>query len=91
MEAHGPVRMEGMPVFDFECAACGKTTEILVRSGGAKPRCASCKSVRLKKAFSAPAIITKGSGATTKVKTSGAGSKGGCSGKSCGSCCGGCH
>ncbi len=87
MEARPSGARGSMPVYDFECSGCGRTCEILVRTGDKKPRCPSCGSAKLKKSFSAPSIITRGGGGT-KVKTSA--SRSGCSRSSCGGCSG-CH
>jgi putative FmdB family regulatory protein len=71
-----------MPIYEYECAACGDRCEVLVRSEADKPRCPECNSARLKKAISAPSVITRGS-KTSSVKTWSPPMDGG------GSCCGG--
>lgn len=50
-----------MPIFDFRCAACGKTCELLVRSS-ATPVCPECGSTQLEKQVSlvAPQGTTAG-------------------------------
>jgi putative FmdB family regulatory protein len=38
-----------MPLFDFTCAACGKVSEVLVRSAEDKPACPHCASPRMER------------------------------------------
>jgi putative FmdB family regulatory protein len=52
-----------MPIYEYVCDACGKTTEVIQRMKAAPLRiCPHCGGKKLKKAFSAPAIQFKGSG-----------------------------
>lgn len=44
-----PFHDAAMPLFDFACAACGKVSEILVRSADEKPACPACGSTRLER------------------------------------------
>jgi putative FmdB family regulatory protein len=51
-----------MPLYEYECRACGKRTEVLQRFSDAPPTvCPSCGG-ELKKLPSAPAVQFKGSG-----------------------------
>ena len=51
-----------MPIYEYECAACGKKTEVIQRLGDRQIRlCPHCGG-KLKKKVSAPAIQFKGSG-----------------------------
>lgn len=52
-----------MPLYEYECPACGERFE-LIESHTAKPRktCPDCKSRRLRRLVSAPAVHFKGSG-----------------------------
>lgn len=43
-----------MPIFDFQCRACGTASELLVR-GSIPPRCPACGTDALDKQVSAPA------------------------------------
>ncbi|MFH1858130.1 MAG: zinc ribbon domain-containing protein [Candidatus Omnitrophota bacterium] len=47
-----------MPLYDFRCAECGRTTEVLVRTSLEKesPECPECGSKRLERLISAPNI-----------------------------------
>ncbi|UCH77665.1 MAG: zinc ribbon domain-containing protein [Candidatus Coatesbacteria bacterium] len=48
-----------MPVYEYECAACGARFEILVREPGTAPGpCPSCGSRRATKLFSVFAVAT---------------------------------
>jgi putative FmdB family regulatory protein len=54
--------MERMPIYEYDCAACGRRTEAIQRVGEKHLEiCPHCGGA-LKKAFSAPAIQFKGSG-----------------------------
>lgn len=44
-----------MPIFDYDCRACGHTFEALVR-GGVTPACPSCQSADVEKRLSLPAV-----------------------------------
>ena len=51
-----------MPIYEYDCASCGKRTEAIQRLGERPLKiCPHCGG-KLKKAFSAPAIQFKGSG-----------------------------
>lgn len=51
-----------MPIYEYDCQACGKRTEMIQQVGERSTRiCPRCGG-KLKKAFSAPAIKFKGSG-----------------------------
>jgi putative FmdB family regulatory protein len=51
-----------MPIYEYDCAKCGKKTEVIQRVGERPLKvCPHCGG-KLKKAFSAPAIQFKGSG-----------------------------
>ena len=41
-----------MPLFEYACADCGKTSEILVKSSSDKPVCPLCGSAKVAKQFS---------------------------------------
>jgi putative FmdB family regulatory protein len=42
-----------MPIYEYECASCGKVTEILVRSRGDEGAvCPACGSEKLERMFS---------------------------------------
>ncbi|MCK5508830.1 MAG: zinc ribbon domain-containing protein, partial [Desulfobacterales bacterium] len=42
-----------MPLFDFLCLDCGKSSEILTTDSEDKPKCQSCGSYNLKKLLAA--------------------------------------
>lgn len=72
----------GMPLYEFSCKACGKDSELLVRSSDwAGSRCPHCQSTRLMKKLSVfSAAVTAGRDAGPA-----------CSGdpSACSRCCGG--
>jgi putative FmdB family regulatory protein len=47
-----------MPIFDYTCADCGKTSELLVRSSRETPACPHCGSAKLAKQL--PVVAAKG-------------------------------
>ena len=54
--------MKRMPIYEYDCAACGRRTEAIQNVGEKHLKvCPHCGGA-LKKAFSAPAIQFKGSG-----------------------------
>ncbi len=52
-----------MPLYEYRCEKCGRTTEV-IQSFGDKPlrSCPHCRSRRIRKLLSSPAIQFKGSG-----------------------------
>jgi putative FmdB family regulatory protein len=50
-----------MPLFEYECRACGHHFEYLTRGGGS-PSCPTCASADLQKLLSAFAVNTNGGG-----------------------------
>lgn len=42
-----------MPLYEYTCAKCGKTSEILVKGAADKPACPHCGGADLRKEFSA--------------------------------------
>ena len=53
-----------MPLFDYVCADCGATSEMLVRSAETKVRCPECGGGRMKRQ---PAAFAVGSTAKTPL------------------------
>jgi len=47
-----------MPLFDFLCLECGKTSEVLIASSEQLPICRECGSVKLEKLLSAPSSLS---------------------------------
>lgn len=47
-----------MPIFEYECASCGKEFEVLVRNASTVPECPGCSGTELRKKLSAFAAIT---------------------------------
>jgi putative FmdB family regulatory protein len=80
-----------MPIFDYLCLDCGKTSEILVSGSQAAVECSDCGSGNLKKLLSAHSSLSGPSGHSMPGPgdTACCGSSpghGGCAGP--GSCCG---
>ena len=80
-----------MPIYEYLCLDCGKTSEILMVGSDDSPQCHSCKSRRLKKLLSAHSSMSgllknsvPGLGDTACCGSSPG--EAGCSGP--GSCCG---
>jgi putative FmdB family regulatory protein len=52
-----------MPIYEYECGACGDRHEFIQRfSDGPKRKCPACGALRLKRLVSAAAFHLKGSG-----------------------------
>lgn len=52
-----------MPIYAYECGACGATHDILQKMGeGRKRKCPSCGALRLRKLVTAAAFHLKGTG-----------------------------
>jgi putative FmdB family regulatory protein len=47
-----------MPIFEYQCASCGKEFELLVRNSSTVPECPACNSTELRKKLSAFAAIS---------------------------------
>ena len=47
-----------MPIFEYLCLDCGKTSEILVTTSDDRQHCQSCGSTKLKKILSAPSSLS---------------------------------
>ncbi len=80
-----------MPLYDYLCLDCGKTSEILVSDKSSQPRCLDCNSDNLKKLLSAHSSMSghaknrlPGLGDTTCCGSTP--KEAGCAGP--GSCCG---
>lgn len=80
-----------MPIFEFHCAECGATSEVLIASSDDAPTCRSCGSANLTKLLSTPSSLSgaakrglPGPGDTSCCGASP--SHAGCAGP--GSCCG---
>lgn len=52
-----------MPIFDYQCEACGHHFDILQKAGeGALRKCPKCGKLKLRKLLSAPSFHLKGGG-----------------------------
>ena len=52
-----------MPIYEYECGACGESHEFIQKfSDGPKRKCPSCGALKLKKQISAAAFHLKGDG-----------------------------
>ncbi len=47
-----------MPLFDYLCRDCGRTSEILLTGPGDRPHCRHCGSEQLDKQLSAPSSMS---------------------------------
>ncbi|MDO8794000.1 MAG: zinc ribbon domain-containing protein [Vicinamibacterales bacterium] len=66
-----------MPLFEYECRACGRQFEYLTR-GGQSPSCPSCQSVNLQKLLSVFAVSTHGGNSDPAPFPASAGACGSC-------------
>jgi putative FmdB family regulatory protein len=51
-------KINEMPLFEFLCMECGKTSEVLVTLSEELPTCTACGSEKLKKLLSAPSSLS---------------------------------
>ncbi len=73
-----------MPLYEYQCTACGEAFELLVR-GNEKPACPKCGSGRLDKQFSVPAApAASGSSLPIAERPRGGCGKPGCGPGGCG-------
>ena len=61
-----------MPIHAYECRACGRSFQTLMR-GGDTPECPGCASVDLERLLSLPAPSPKGGGGDFAAASCGAG------------------
>lgn len=71
-----------MPLFEYECEACGAAFELLVR-GAERPACPECQSARVVKRLSVPAGHVAGGRSAGSLPMLGPG-EGGCGRPQCG-------
>ena len=45
-------KLDAMPIYEYDCRACGHSFELLVAPGGKGARCPRCRSARLKRRLS---------------------------------------
>ena len=51
-----------MPIYEYECSACGHRYEKMVRIGGEPPPCPDCASAEVRKLISRSGFILQGGG-----------------------------
>ncbi|MBE0622907.1 MAG: zinc ribbon domain-containing protein [Burkholderiales bacterium] len=56
-----------MPIFEYQCASCGKEFEVLVRNSSPAPACPACSGSELRKKLSAFAAITGSASAQAEL------------------------
>ena len=47
-----------MPIYEYQCAACSKDFELLVRNASEQPKCPQCSGTDLRKKLSAFAMVS---------------------------------
>jgi putative FmdB family regulatory protein len=57
-----------MPLYDYRCTTCGKTSELLVRTSTV-PTCPSCGSNQLEKQVSAPVAPGQSAGIIARARS----------------------
>jgi putative FmdB family regulatory protein len=74
-----------MPIYEFQCRACGREFEELFRSSGAvkPPACPKCHSRKTERQFS---VFGMSGGSAGKSESSSGASCGGCRRSSCAGC-----
>ncbi|MFH1605392.1 MAG: zinc ribbon domain-containing protein [Pseudomonadota bacterium] len=56
-----------MPIYEYQCASCGKEFELLVRNSSQRPQCPGCSGSDLRKKLSAFATITSTASAQADI------------------------
>ncbi len=56
-----------MPIYEYQCTACSKEFEMLVRSSGPRPECPACNSTELRKKLSSFAAVMGSSSSQTAL------------------------
>jgi len=59
-----------MPIYEYQCASCGREFEVLVRGSSPQPECPGCSGTQLRKKLSAFATITSGASAQMDLPAS---------------------
>jgi putative FmdB family regulatory protein len=59
-----------MPIFEYQCASCGKEFELLVRNSSPAAECPGCNGTKLRKKLSAFATITGAASAHAELPAS---------------------
>ncbi len=57
-----------MPLYDFHCADCHTTSELLVRSSDATPLCPKCGSTQMSKQLAVPSPPGKSKGIIARAR-----------------------
>ena len=58
-----------MPLYDYLCKKCDKTSELLIRSSSSVPACPHCGSEELQRLLSAPVAPGKSAGILSGART----------------------
>lgn len=56
-----------MPIYEYQCASCGREFEVLVRSSSPAPACPGCNGSELRKKLSAFATISGAAAARAEL------------------------
>jgi len=56
-----------MPIYEYQCASCGKEFELLVRGSSPSPQCPGCSGSELRKKLSAFAMVTGSASAQAEL------------------------
>ncbi len=75
-----------MPIYEYQCSACGKEFEYLVFKSSEVPDCPACQSQKVTKLMSASTFFSKSKSGLTESSSAAASSCSGCAATSCTSC-----
>ena len=56
-----------MPIYEYQCAACAREFEVLMRNSSPAPECPDCNGTKLRKKLSAFATITGAASARAQI------------------------
>ncbi len=75
-----------MPIYEYQCSACGQEFEYLVFKSSEVPHCPACQSQKVTKLMSASTFFSKSKSGLTQSSSAAASSCSGCAATSCTSC-----
>lgn len=83
---YAAIKEGNMPIYEYQCDACGKCFETLVMGGKAPKTCELCGAKKIHRVLSACGFQTKDKSGLVTKSAAGASACAGCTASSCASC-----